>query len=255
MINGPATSPTRIDDHGQMDPSPAAPIVVLAYDGVAADETGLVVQILAAAELDVIIVSVGAAPVTSFHGRVVPTRTADDLKECSALIIPGGMGIQSAARNRPLIRAVETLAESATWLGATSTGSILLAAAGVVDGARATTHWLAGELLTSRGLTLVREPFVEHGRLLTAAGPASAVTLAFRLVGALAGASVEADVGARFQALPAGDPRYQAQPSFWRRFTRKRITATATPLDPTGDAEIVILDLDELDEPDLDPGG
>ncbi|MCP4227005.1 MAG: hypothetical protein GY773_26990 [Actinomycetia bacterium] len=224
---------------------PRGPVVVLTYDGVAADETGAVVEILTSADLDVIIASVGSAPVTSFHGRVFPTRTIDDLRNCSALIIPGGMGVQTAAKNQQLAEAVRQLAESATWLGATSTGSVLLAAAGVVDGARATTHWLAGDLLTSHGLTLVNEPFVEYGRLLTASGLVSSATLAFRLIGALAGVEAERRAKARYQGRPPSDPRYRRRkPSPWLRIGRRRTTPISHPLDPSGQAEITILDLD-----------
>ena len=227
-----------------MDAPPRLPVVVLAYDGVAADETSAIVQILTSADLDVIITSFGRDPITSFHGRVFPTRTVDDLRECSALIIPGGMGVKTASQSRQLASAINQLAESATWLGATSTGSVLLAAAGVVDGATATTHWLAGDLLTSQGLTLVSEPFVEHGRLLTASGLVSAATLAYRLIGALAGVEAESQARARYQGPSANDPRYRPRPSFWHRIRRKHLTAIDHPLDPTGRAEITILDLE-----------
>ncbi len=222
-----------------------APVVVLAYDGVAADEAGIIVQILAKAGLRVIVATVGSDPVTSFHGRVVAEASVDELAKCSALVVPGGMGVQSAADNGPFISAINDLASDALWLGATSTGSVLLASAGVVDGARATTHWLAGDLITTRGLTLVKEPFVEHGRLLTASGAASAVTLALRLVGALVGVEAERQARDSVADLAVTDPRYGPRVRGWRRFFgAKRLTPVGHPIDPEGDAEIVVLDLD-----------
>ena len=215
----------------------------------AADETGLVVEILTGAGLEVIVATVGLDPVTSFHGRVVADRTVAQLTHCGALIVPGGMGVRRAATDDPFIAAIAQLAAEATWLGATSTGSVLLAAAGVVDGARATTHWLAGDLATDQGLELVRESFVEHGRLVTAAGAASAPRLGFRLVGALAGARAEEDAKARFRDRPVADPRYRQPVTGWRRLVGRllgagQITDIPYPLDPTGQAEIVVLDLD-----------
>lgn len=234
-------------------PERPAPVVVLAYDGVAADEAGLIVSILSGAGLNVVIATVGLDPVTSFHGRVVADRSVVQLTGCSTLIVPGGMGVRRAAADEAFIAAIGRLAADATWLGATSTGSVLLAAAGVVEGARATTHWLAGDLATGHGLTLVRSSFVEHGRLLTASGAASAPQLGFRLVGALAGTGAEAEARDRFADRPVVDPRYRKPVTGWRRlvsraFGPKRVDDVAYPIDPTGQAEIVILDLDD------DPG-
>jgi len=231
------------------------PVVVLAYDGIAADEAGLIVQILTGAGIEVIIATVGTDPVTSFHGRVVAHRTAAGLGTCKALVVPGGMGVRRAADDEAFIAAIARLAADATWLAATSTGSVLLAAAGVVDGARATTHWLAGELITDRGLELVRESFVEHGRLLTASGVVSAPRLAFRLVGALAGVEAEAKARSQFRRPPTTDPRYVRLPRGWRRwFGSKRLGGIDHPMDPSGSAEIVFLDLD-LDDNGSDGRG
>jgi transcriptional regulator GlxA family with amidase domain len=224
------------------------PVVVVAYDGIAADEAGVVVERLSAAGLDVVIASVEEAPVTSYHGRVVVARSVAELGPCSALVVPGGMGVRTSTGDARLLRAIEELAHSATWLGSTSTGSALLAAAGAVDGARATTHWLAGDLLTARGIAMVNEPFVEHGRLLTASGVVSAATLAFRLVGALAGVEAETEIRAHYRPRPPADtrPRPRRRP-WWRTIGRKRVAGSNHPIDPTGATEVVVLDLGPYD--------
>ncbi len=221
------------------------PVVVLAYDGVAADEAGAIVEILGSAAIGVLIASVEAATVTSYHGTLVPTRTAEDIGRCAAFVVPGGMGVRTASENPMLTGAIAQLGEQATWLGATSTGSVLLAAAGLADHARVTTHWLAGDMITSRGLELVQEPFVEHGRLLTAAGSASAATLAFRLVGALRG--TEAAERARSHYLPVRPaPRPRSR---WRRRWGARRVELHHSIDPAGTAELVILDWEEVSRP------
>ncbi|MDH3296532.1 MAG: DJ-1/PfpI family protein, partial [Acidimicrobiia bacterium] len=167
------------------------PIVILAYDGIAADEASVLVDILSDAGLEVMIASVQARPVTSYNGRVVPTLGAVDIGRCSAVIVPGGLGVRTTSENQGVLNAIAQLAAQARWLGSTSTGSVLLAAAGVIDGARVTTHWLAGDLITKRGLELVDEPYVEWGRLLTASGIVGTATLSFRIVGALLGVQAE----------------------------------------------------------------
>jgi putative intracellular protease/amidase len=219
------------------------PVVVLAYDGVAADEGRLLVDLLDRAGIAVTIASVESSTVTSYHGQLVPSRTVHGLGPCRALIVPGGMGVRQAATDERLLGAIRELAGRVTWLAATSTGSVLLAAAGVVAGARATTHWLAGDLITRHGLRLVDRPFVEHGRLLTASGVASTETLGLRLVGALAGARAESELLASFRPRPPGDTRYQRPAPFWRTVGRRRVTRLEHPLDPTGRAEVVLLDL------------
>ena len=222
-------------------------VVVLGYDGVAADEAGVLVSVLVEAGLPVTVASVGGAGVTSYHGRIQPTTSAAGLGPCLALVVPGGMGIRRAADDAALVEVIARLAGGARWLAASSTGSVLLAAAGVVDGARAATHWLARDLLLEHGVQPVDQGFVEHGRLLTASGPASAVEVAFRLVGALLGATREEELRASYRPPPPADHRYRPQVPFWRAWGRKRIEPTRLDLDPTGQATVVLLDL-ELDE-------
>lgn len=233
-------------------------VVVLAYDGAGADEAGALVEILTLAGVSVVIASVEAKPVTSYHGRLVPERAASGLGPVAALVVPGGMGVRTAAANPILLDAIERLGRRATWLGATSTGSVLLAAAGLADHARITTHWLAGALVDTvgeRSIEVVDAPFVEHGRLLTAGGPASTATLAFRLVGAIAGVEAEDRTRAHYAPKPDSDSRYQRPdrgrlPARVRRalslrgLGRKRVDDEYHPFDPRGEAEVVIIDLD-----------
>jgi len=67
------------------------------------------------------------------------------------------------------------------------TGSLVLAAAGLLEGVDATTHWLAMDLLGSLGAVPVSERVVERGRVITAAGVSSGIDMALRLAELLAG--------------------------------------------------------------------
>ncbi len=235
------------------------PVVILAYDGLAADEAAVLVEILSTADLDVTIASVLAEPVTSYNGRVVVARPAGSIERCSALLVPGGLGVRTTAENPAVLRAIAELSTKARWLGATSTGSVLLAAAGIIDGARVTTHWLAGDLITDRGLELSEEPLVEWGRLLTASGIVGTADLSFRLVGALLGHKAETRVRSVFVPPPSdADPRYRRDSRrWWRRIasslagrpdqsSRKRVVdedRTLALMDPEGRADVFVLDL------------
>ncbi len=218
-----------------------APVVILAYDGVAADEAGTIVGIMVAADIPVLIASIERRPVTSYHGRVVATRRAAQITKSSALIIPGGMGVRTAVRNPALTAAIATVGAGARYLGATSTGSVLLVAAGLADNARITTHWLATELLSDADVRVENVPFVHDGRVLTASGVASTATLAFRLVGVLLGPQAEA--AARLTYQPPSPPvdRRKGRGSWWKKlFSRPGPAAHA--IDPTGAADLIILD-------------
>jgi transcriptional regulator GlxA family with amidase domain len=241
------------------DGHPIETIVILAYDGVAADEASVLVDILTAADLDVTIASVQAKPVTSYNGRLVPSRPAAAMGRCSAIIVPGGLGVRTTSANPGVLKAIAELASQSRWIGATSTGSVLLAAAGVIDGARVTTHWLAGDLITERGLELADESFVEWGRLLTASGIVGTATLSFRVVGALLGVEAERQVRDRFVPPDTSrDRRYDRTPqSPWRKLGRtltgrrwagfgKQVVDEEfllSTIDPRGQADVVVLDL------------
>ncbi len=235
------------------------PVVVLAYDGTGADEAGAIVEILTSARIPVVIASVEASPVTTYHGVLVPHQAAADVGAIHALVIPGGMGVKTASQNRALLGAIRRLAEQATWLGATSTGSVLLAAAGLAGNARVTTHWLAGDMIGSApgaSIEVVNQPFVEYGRLLTAGGLASTATLAFRLIGAIAGTEAEERARRRYAPPPsATDGRYRRRARGWARvreligvdrWGRKRLVDENHPMDPTGEADIIVIDIDQL---------
>lgn len=225
------------------------PVVLLVYDGVAADETGALIEILGTAGIPVIVASVDAEPVTSVHGRVTPTRAPGDLGPTGALIVPGGLGVRRAAANTRLIQAIGLLDERSTWVCATSTGSVLLAVAGVVGSASVATHWLARDLVADHGITVSKDSFVEHGRVLTAAGSASTAQLAFRLVGALVGASAEVIARDSYRPRPVRDRRFARPAPWWRTLGRGSNIEMPHPdlpwLDFDVDAEVVILDLSD----------
>jgi transcriptional regulator GlxA family with amidase domain len=72
--------------------------------------------------------------------------------------------------------------ETTTWTTSVCTGSLLLAAAGLLDGAPATTHWLARDLLAELGAKPVPDRVVEYGKIVTAAGVSSGIDMALNLV-------------------------------------------------------------------------
>ena len=113
-----------------------------------------------------------------------------ELADPDVLLVPGGEG------NRPLLDDDEVLEwvrgahETSTWTTSVCTGSLVLAAAGVLDGKRATTHWAYMDQLGELGAVPVAERVVEDGKLLTGAGVSAGIDMSLTLAARLAGDDV-----------------------------------------------------------------
>ncbi|HKH23073.1 MAG TPA: DJ-1/PfpI family protein, partial [Solirubrobacterales bacterium] len=98
------------------------------------------------------------------------------------VVVPGGFGNRLLLKHEPLHEWIRGVHETSTWTTSVCTGALLLAAAGLLDGIPATTHWLARERLAELGAKPVPERVVEHGKIITAAGVSSGIDMALRLV-------------------------------------------------------------------------
>ncbi|WP_139195337.1 DJ-1/PfpI family protein [Curtobacterium sp. MCBA15_001] len=146
-------------------------------------------------------------PVPSGSGvPLTPTITlADAPTSLAVILVPGGdTGI--LVRDAQAIADIRRLSDDAEYVTSVCSGSIALAAAGLLDGRRATSHWSVRHLLTGYGATDVNERVVEDGNRLTAAGVTAGMDLAIRLVSYLCG-----DTLARFAVLGA---EYAPEPPF-----------------------------------------
>lgn len=120
--------------------------------------------------------------------KLTPSHTFDDVPEPFALIVPGGMEPTFAAlADETLLGWITEAARTAEIIGSVCTGSLILGAAGLLDGHRATTHWAARHLLPAFGATPVAERWVESGRVLTAAGVSAGIDMALHLAERLSG--------------------------------------------------------------------
>jgi transcriptional regulator GlxA family with amidase domain len=113
--------------------------------------------------------------------------------------------------HEPLHAWIRDVHETSTWTTSVCTGSLLLAAAGLLDGAPATTHWLARERLAELGAKPVPDRVVEHGKIVTAAGVSSGIDMALHLVKTINGPEVAQAVqlGIEYDPQPpldAGSP-------------------------------------------------
>jgi putative intracellular protease/amidase len=114
----------------------------------------------------------------------------DDVDRADVLVVPGGFGSRALMRDEPVLDWVRRIHEGTRFTTSVCTGSLILAAAGLLDGLPATTHWLQRELLGELGAEPVPDRVVEQGRIFTAAGVSSGIDMALVLAERLAGAEV-----------------------------------------------------------------
>jgi transcriptional regulator GlxA family with amidase domain len=118
--------------------------------------------------------------------RLVPAATFAEVPAPYAVIVPGGGPATVAAMaDEALIGYVRSAADTAQIVGATGSGALILAAAGLLTGRRAAAHWAYAQRLESHGVTWARERWVEDGRFLTAAGGGAGIDAMLALLARL----------------------------------------------------------------------
>jgi putative intracellular protease/amidase len=114
-------------------------------------------------------------------------RTLADVPRPDIVVVPGGPGQSAQMANEAVLSWLRTADATSTWTTSVCTGSLLLAAAGLLDGRRATSHWLALEQLTAYGAEPTGERVVTDGKYVTSAGVSSGIDMALTLTGRIAG--------------------------------------------------------------------
>ncbi len=137
---------------------------------------------------------------------LVAERSIEDLASADVLLVPGGPGEVAARAGGPALQWVRAVHETSLWTTSVCTGSLILAAAGLLDGVRATSHWLALESLREMGADAVSDRVVVDGKIVTAAGVSAGIDMALALASRIAGEQVA-------QAIQLGI-EYDPQPPF-----------------------------------------
>ncbi|MGI9332700.1 MAG: GlxA family transcriptional regulator [Gammaproteobacteria bacterium] len=133
------------------------------------------------------VVSRGGGSVTTAAGLSVATEPwrAITRVRVDTLLIPGGQGVRAFSRDRQCVRWLERRARSARRVCSVCTGAFALAAAGLLDGRRATTHWSAADEFADRFPNVMLDPdaiYVREGRVWTSAGVTAGIDLCLALV-------------------------------------------------------------------------
>jgi transcriptional regulator GlxA family with amidase domain len=118
-------------------------------------------------------------------------RTFADAQRPDVIVVPGGTITRKMARDgHPSVDWIREVHPHTTYTTSVCTGSLLLGAAGVLDGLDATSHWLALTDLERWGATPTLERVVERGKVITAAGVSSGIDMALVLAARLCGDDV-----------------------------------------------------------------
>ncbi len=115
------------------------------------------------------------------------TAAFEDLPAPDIIVVPGGTGTRALLDDERILNWLRGAHATSTWTTSVCTGSLLLAAAGLLDGVPATTHWLELETLGDLGAIPTDQRVVVEGRIVTAAGVSSGIDMGLELAGRIAG--------------------------------------------------------------------
>lgn len=127
-------------------------------------------------------------PVATDAGfSINPTCVFADCPAPDVICVPGGAGADDAMFDPDCIAWLRTAAASASWITSVCTGSLVLGAAGLLTGKRATSHWLSRPMLSEFGAIPVAERVVFDGNVVTGGGVTAGINFALALVARIRG--------------------------------------------------------------------
>ena len=128
------------------------------------------------------------APVRSTTGITFqPTRTFADCPPLDMVCVPGGAGVNALMRDEAVLAFLRRQAETARFVTSVCTGSLVLGAAGLLRGRRATSHWSARDLLAGFGAVPTPGRIVRDGPIITAGGVTAGIDFGLTVIAELCG--------------------------------------------------------------------
>ena len=113
-----------------------------------------------------------------------------EMPDPDVVLVPGGQGNRPLMKDQEVLDWLRAVHEGTTWTTSVCTGALVLAAAGILDGRRATTHWAYMHRLEELGANPVKERVVEDGKVMSAAGVSAGIDMALTLAARMAGDTV-----------------------------------------------------------------
>lgn len=148
-------------------------------------------------------------PVISATGlALTPTMTFAECPRLDVICVPGGFGVNALMIDEETLAFVKAQAKAARFVTSVCTGALVLGAAGLLRGRRATTHWGAHDLLAAFGAIPTKGRVVRDGDLLTGGGVTAGIDFALTLIAELAGRDAAEAIQLHLEYAPA--PPFEA---------------------------------------------
>lgn|SRR5688572_5892290 len=180
-------------------------VAVLAYDGMTALDAVGPAQVLAGMPgARVRWVAAEPGPKRTDCGMaIVAEDSIGTLARPDIVLVPGALDVRPVMKDDRVLAWLRTAHETTRWTTSVCTGALILGAAGLLEGKRATTHWLMLEKLAAFGAEPVADRVVVDGKLITGAGVSAGIDLALRLLQTIAGDAVAQTVQLAIEYDPA----------------------------------------------------
>lgn len=166
-------------------------IAILIYDGfIALDAIGPyeVLGCLPGAKIHFVAKQTGPVRAHTNALSIVADYQLSDVPDPDIIVVSGGTrGTVAAAKDESILSWVRRAHETSKWTTSVCTGALILGAAGLLQGLKATTHWYGKDLLSQFGAEYSTERVVHQGKIITAAGVSSGIDMALNLVEKIAG--------------------------------------------------------------------
>ncbi|MHA7847804.1 DJ-1/PfpI family protein [Serratia sp. D1N4] len=154
-------------------------------------------------DTEVIVASLGGETVSADGLHFSALQPLEQIERCDVLCVPGGGGCTQAMQDKRYMAQIRRLAAGTHYLTSVCTGSLILAAAGLLNGKRATSHWSMRESLALFGAIPSNERVVRDGHIITGGGVTAGIDFALALIAELRGADTAQAIQLGLEYAPA----------------------------------------------------
>jgi len=148
-------------------------------------------------------------PVKAITGMaILPDTTFADCPQLDVICVPGGSGVAALMEDPEVLDFLRKQAAGARYVTSVCTGALVLGAAGLLKGRKATTHWASQDFLATLGAVPTQGRVVRDGNVFTGGGVTAGIDFALTLVGEMCGADVAQAIQLQIEYAP--DPPFNA---------------------------------------------